>query len=100
MDRTEGHCTFDIADGPPALGRRLGAPGDASDREAALYARYVRALAMLCECAPWVDEPDHVDGIEAILADAASNHPLVWRRHGCLLEIAPSGFAAVDADRR
>lgn len=57
-------------------------------RERALYARYVRALALLCECAPYVDEPDYVDLIDELLADACRTYPLTWCRDGEYRQIA------------
>ena len=56
--------------------------------EARLYARYLRALALLCECAPYVDEPDYVDLIDELLADAAKHYPIEHRRDGDYREIA------------
>ena len=58
-------------------------------REAELYVRYVRALALLGECAPFVDESDYADLIGAVLADAQANYPLVVRCHGERWEVAP-----------
>jgi hypothetical protein len=58
-------------------------------REMQLYLRYLRALALLCECAPSIDEPDYRGMIDDVLADACSHYPLVTRRHGDSLEIAP-----------
>ena len=66
----------------------LSATASASAFEAALYARYVTALALLCECAPYVDEPDYVERIGEVLAQASANYPLEWRRSGGHFEIA------------
>ncbi|MFM9940151.1 MAG: hypothetical protein ACKVP7_11735 [Hyphomicrobiaceae bacterium] len=55
---------------------------------AALYGRYVGLLALLCECAPYVDEPDYVDLIEAALIDASSNYHVDFRRNDGSFEIA------------
>lgn len=64
----------------PVLARELGAPADASPRELQLYERYVRALAVLSECTPYVDEPDLEEQIEAVMSDACACHPLQWLR--------------------
>ena len=58
------------------------------DRERALYLRYVRALALLCECAPYVDEPDYADMIDDVLAEACRHYPLAWQSDGERREIA------------
>lgn len=57
-------------------------------RERALYARYVRALALLCECAPYVDDEDYADLIDDLLADACRHYPLSWHRDGECRQIA------------
>ena len=92
MDRTEDRSPFETESGALALGRALGAPADACDREVRLYARYVRVLALLCECAPYVDEASYADHIDEVLADASSNYPLEWRRSGCGVDISPRGI--------
>lgn len=61
---------------------------DLRPEEAALYVRYVRALALLSECAPFVDEPDYAQLIEAVLDDACLHYPLTVRRNGERWEIA------------
>ena len=53
-----------------------------------LYARYVRALALLCECAPFVDDPDYSELIDELLADACRHYPLTWHRDGDYRQIA------------
>src|SRR5699024_593730 len=61
MDRFDDRVLGEASAAPTAalaLGRALGAPADAADREVRLYARYVQALALLCECAPFVDDED------------------------------------------
>lgn len=89
----EGPAGLDL-DG---IGKGMGVVLPAS--ELALYVRYVRALALLCECAPYVDEPDYVDLIDELLADACDHYPLVTRRGGARREIAPVNFAGnVHAD--
>ncbi len=62
---------------------------EAEARFDALYQRYVAALALLCECAPYVDEPDFVERIDALLDDAARHHPLQWQADGPRRAIAP-----------
>jgi hypothetical protein len=62
---------------------------DADSRFDALYQRYVAALALLCECAPYVDEPDFADRIDALLDDAARHHPLQWQADGPRRALAP-----------
>lgn len=73
----------------PALGP------DASPREAELYVRYLRALALLCECAPYVDEPDYLALIDALLDDAHATYPLDVRKDGARRELAPRGMSDV-----
>ncbi len=53
-----------------------------------LYARYVRALALLCECAPFVDDPDYLNLIDELVADACKHYPLDCQRDGDRFEIA------------
>jgi len=95
MERSEDPSPFETESGALAAGRALGAPGDACEREVRLYARYVRALALLCECAPYVDEPSYSEQIDEVLADACLHYPLDWRRSGCGVEIAPSASSSV-----
>ena len=82
MDHHGLHFPFEIRaeDARCALALELGAPADASPREQRLYASYVRALAVLSECAPYVDEPDLEEQIDAVLGDACASHPLHWLR--------------------
>ena len=96
MDRTEARLPFETERHVLDLGRALGAPADACDREAILYARYVRALVMLCECAPYVDDEGYADRLDELIRDASSNYPLDWRRCGESIDIAPRVF---DEDR-
>jgi len=63
---------------------------DAAPREAELYVRYVRALALLSECAPFVDDPDYAELIGAVLVDAQANYPLLVRRDGGRWQIGPA----------
>jgi hypothetical protein len=61
---------------------------DLPEREFHLYARYVRALTLLCECAPFVDDPDYAELIDELLADAVKHYPLECRHNGERREIA------------
>lgn len=97
MNRLEDRPELAAPMDPVEFGRALGAPGDACDREVRLYARYVRVLALLCECAPYVDEPDHSDLIDQVLSDVSSNYPLDWRRLDCSVEISPRRHEAEAA---
>ncbi|GMU70638.1 MAG: hypothetical protein HS109_17265 [Burkholderiales bacterium] len=60
----------------------LGVRGPLTDTEAALYVRYLRALALLCECRPYLDEPDYAGLIDELLDDAASHYPFDVERDG------------------
>jgi hypothetical protein len=73
---------------PDAWLRTLNLGVEGSEREVHLYAQYVRALALLCECAPFVDDEDYADLIDELLADACKHYPLEWRRNGARREIA------------
>ena len=64
----------------------LGVEG--SDEGRRLYARYVRALALLCECVPFVDDEDYVSLVDELLADACKHYPLEWRQSGLRRELA------------
>jgi len=75
--------------------RSLGIEGDPNSAQAALYARYVRALALLAECAPYVDVQDYVELIDEVLEDAQACYPLDVRRDGDRREIAPRVAAEV-----
>lgn len=79
---------------PDDLPAGLSAGLDQTPRERELYVRYVRALALLCECAPYVDEPDYTDLIDEVLADAARHYPLTWQRDGARCAIAPGAPGA------
>lgn len=67
----------------------LRAGPELAPREADLYVRYLRALALLGECAPFVDDADYTELIGALFADAQANYPLAVRRHGERWEVAP-----------
>ena len=68
---------------------RLGVEARMTPREAALYVRYLRALALLCECAPYVDEPDYTALIDVMLDDAAEHYPFDVERDGLRRALAP-----------
>ncbi len=73
----------------------LGTGPEMPPREAQLYARYVRALALLCECAPYVDEPDYAELIDTLLEDACAHYPLDVHKDGDQRELAPRGATDV-----
>lgn len=81
--------TFDATPVNLQIGRK-----GVSAFESALYVRYVTALALLCECAPYVDEPDYLERMGDLLDEARANYPLEWRRNGDCFEIGPR--TAVD----
>jgi hypothetical protein len=86
----------DAADGDSAAWlQRLRQQSDLPEREFRLYVRYLRALALLCECSPYVDEEDYLELVDALLADACANYPLEFHRDGNCRQIAP--LAAADA---
>lgn len=68
---------------------RLGAGSLSAGETAQLYARYVRALALLCECFPYVDEPEYRELIDLLLADARAHYPLDVAGFGGSRQIAP-----------
>jgi hypothetical protein len=74
---------------PDALLGRLRREMALPEREFRLYVRYLRALALLCECAPYVDEEDYVDLIDELLAEACSHYPLEVHRDERYRAIAP-----------
>lgn len=61
---------------PDALLNRVRREMALPEREFRLYVRYLRALALLCECAPHVDEEDYVDLIDELLVEACAHYPL------------------------
>lgn len=67
----------------------LRAGREMTPREAELYVRYLRALALLGECAPFVEDADYAELIGTLFADAQANYPLAIRRHGERWEVAP-----------
>ena len=64
------------------------------EREFRLYARYVRALSLLCECAPHVDDEDYSKLIDELLADACKHYPLECWCDGDRRALAPREPAA------
>jgi hypothetical protein len=78
----------DLPSGEHDALRALRPSRDATQAEVALYVRYVRALALLAECAPYVDEPDYLELIETLMADAQEAYPLRVCRNGAMWEIA------------
>jgi len=81
----------DAAVADAAVLAELGVAEPMSRREAALYVRYLRALALLCECAPYVDEPDYVERLDALLDDAGAHYPFDVEREGPHRGLAPRG---------
>ena len=67
---------------------RLSQLDRAAGGDPGLFTRYLRALALLCECAPHVDEPDFADQVDEVLADACRHYPLTWQRDGARWAIA------------
>jgi len=57
--------------------------------EALLYRRYLSALLLLCECAPYVDEADYLARLDALLEEACMHYPLQWRAQGPYRELGP-----------
>lgn len=72
----------------PFLTADLPAPGELTPAFSQLYERYVKALALLCECAAYVDEPDYLDLLDEVLDEACAHYPLRWRNDGCHRQIA------------
>ena len=70
---------------------QLGVAGPLPAREAALYLRYLRALALLAECRPYVDECDYAALIDELLDDAQAHYPFDVHRDGERRSLAPRG---------
>jgi hypothetical protein len=68
---------------------QLGVDGPLSPREAALYVRYLRALALLCECMPYLEEPDYAERIDEVLDDALAHYPFDVERDGERRSLVP-----------
>jgi|JI10StandDraft_1071094.scaffolds.fasta_scaffold522147_2 hypothetical protein len=77
----------DLALAAQALPTALTGP----DATSLLFARYVKALAMLCECQPFVDEPDYEAQLEALLHEACAAYGLDMQHAGGRFEIALPG---------
>ena len=81
--------------GPPRLTdadavlARLGVVEPMTPREAALYVRYLRAMALLAECRPYVDECDYAALIDEVLADAQTHCPFDVHRDGERRSLTP-----------
>mgnify|MGYP001248194758 FL=1 len=75
----------------PAAIEALGIAVPRAPAEAALFVRYLRALALLCECRPCLDEPDYADLIDRVLDDAAAHYPLDIERDGARRGVMPRG---------
>lgn len=73
----------------------LGVDGSLAPNEAALYVRYLRALALLCECRPYLDEPDYAELIDDVLDDASAHYPFDIERDGDRRGLVPRNGAAV-----
>jgi len=56
-----------------------------------MQVRFLTALALLCECAAYVDEPDFLDQIDSLLDSVELEYPLRFEREGVsrTLAIAP-----------
>ncbi|MEO8486767.1 MAG: hypothetical protein ABI585_10570 [Betaproteobacteria bacterium] len=72
-----------------ALLDRLGVVEPMPLREAALYVRYLRALALLCECVPYLDEPDYAERIDEVLDDLEAHYPFDVGRDGDRRSLTP-----------
>jgi hypothetical protein len=71
----------------PGVQQEACAPSSAS--QAVMYQHLLCALTLLCEFAPYVDEPDYLARLDALLAQASACYPLQWRCEGVYREIAP-----------
>ena len=87
-------ATSDLDNSPDAWLQELTLGVKMPEREFRLYARYLRALALLCECAPYVDDADYAALIDELLADACEHYPLECRHDGDRREIALRPSAA------
>ena len=70
---------------------RLGVAEPMPAREAALYVRYLRAVALLAECRPYLDECDYAALIDELLDDAQANYPFDVHRDGERRSLTPRG---------
>ena len=60
------------------------------DLQALLFERYAKALALLCECQPYVDEPDYEAQIDALLREACTDYGMAMQHVDGRFEIALS----------
>ncbi|HXD06443.1 MAG TPA: hypothetical protein VN680_10360 [Burkholderiaceae bacterium] len=65
------------------------APGLESAAAQQLYMRYLRALALLCEVMPYVDEEAFILQIDDVLAEAGAHYPLLVGQAGLNRYIEP-----------
>ena len=70
---------------------QLGVAEPLPPREAALYLRYLRAIALLAECRPYVDECDYAALIDELLDDAQAHYPFDVHRDGERRSMTPRG---------
>lgn len=58
----------------------------------ALHAHYVRAILLLAECQPYVDDPDLFASVDELMADVGRGGSLTCRRDATQWEVAlPAG---------
>jgi hypothetical protein len=69
------------------------------DAPSLLFARYVKALALLCECQPYVDEPDYETQLDTLLREACTAYGLEMRHVDGRFEIALPGPQQPNAGR-
>jgi hypothetical protein len=69
-----------------------------ADAQSLLFARYVKALALLCECQPYVDEPHFETQLDAVLREACAAYAIEMRHLDGRFEIArPAAGSAACA---
>lgn len=57
-----------------------------------LRAHYVRAVVLLAECQPYVDDPDLLESIDELMADVDRSGSLTCRKNATQWEVAlPDG---------
>jgi hypothetical protein len=74
-----------------AILARLGVAESMPAREGELYVRYLRALALLAECRPYVDECGYAALIDELLDDAQKHYPFDVHRDGERRALTPRG---------
>jgi hypothetical protein len=52
------------------------------------FRQHLRALALLCECLPYVDDPDYAQQVVELLREAGATLPIDVRCEGGRCEIA------------